>query len=503
MLSGPGQLILKSSGFHEVILQFIENMDDASDSFKVLLIKVVTILYENGENAHFTKTQMPCFQNLFNRIYILDNLKRYISHKLHLACIKLAIAQLNSELECILRNQVWKYIFYPTIHHKPRDISNAAYDFMAKLVWKLNNNNLDTDLQEVLGHIVGPILSSEYFNVPVLDAESDSAIADEIFPHLSALLAVMAEGDNHVLHTNKVRALLKEYFLIDHRLFTIFNTTKNSHLLKLLNTCLFRYILMLQQHLLFSNKAEDFCNKVTAFHRNLIGQAVKKRDALIIVDFVTQSTVIWSNFEKFHASKLNLPVTFERNGEKLEFSLQIVVHLMMPMVKYFVLHRRDKKLLITDEIDLHIRKMAKSLADYIFSSCYVFGTLLEEDVSNLRRKVTNYTLKELLRLKGHLSQTQAGPLFQSLFYLLQVFIACDGPDVVVNQSLMDIEDLTILSNVLNAMKMLLKEYKIPWYENLEVVCVQSSLLNLLKQSILTVQVKLIVFSLPSVKSSWS
>ncbi|XP_075973891.1 integrator complex assembly factor Brat1-like [Anticarsia gemmatalis] len=485
--NGPGKLILDSPSFSGFIYHALEYINNASIQAKVFFIEIVTILIKHG-----IPMQMPDMQDfpaLSLKYCVLDNLNNVPPLKLHVACIKLATVHISHcpGLKIIMEQELWKHIYHPTIHHKPKQVSKAAYSFMAKLVWKLNEYNLESELMEVLGYLIEPILASDYLNVQVIDVETDKVLCDKIYAHISALLAVLSETENYVT-VNRVISLLRDYYIIDQRLFDIYNATRNPCLLKLLNVCIFRYFFVALANLMFSKRTDEFCKKMAAFYRNYIVKAIQKRDAFVIIDFVIQANIFWSKFEKSHAKELNFPLTFERNGYNFEFSLQIITYLLVPLTKYAALHKFSKMKMfkMTDIIEQFMVKMGRTVTDHIYSSGYMFGMLLEEGGETLRNKVTTHTLKGLLRLRGHINATQAGPIFQSLFYLLEIFILCDGKGaLVVNENLMAQDDLRMLSYLLDAMKMLLKEHDIPWYDNLEIISLQADLMNLLKHNFLT------------------
>lgn len=215
-ISGLGKLMLHKTEFSDIILHYIEKINTASISLKVFLIETVIILFKN--ELPYSKLQMQNYQTLAFKACIL-NLSGNPPLNLYLTCIKLATIQLNHQfgLNLIIEQKLWQTILYPNIHYKPKQISKAAYDFMAKLVWKLNEYNMEPALLEVLRYIVEPIQSVEYSIVPVLDTETDAALSDKIFSHLSALVAVLNEPINKVMnyeYVTKVMTLLNIIWLI-------------------------------------------------------------------------------------------------------------------------------------------------------------------------------------------------------------------------------------------------------------------------------------------------
>ncbi|CAB3251937.1 unnamed protein product [Arctia plantaginis] len=417
-----GKLLLDTPAFADCIFHSVANISHLNTSTQIFLIKLATFLFKS--ELLFMKIQIQGFQNSSLKFFLLNNLNSNSPAALHLACIELFTMLIvhRSGVNFLLEHKIWQVILYPDVHRRPKPISVATYNFITKLVWKLHEYNSEMELIEVLDHTVKPILRSEYLYVPVLDTESDKKFADKIYAQLNALLAVMSDVDNYA-PVNNVMLLLRDYFLIDQVIYGIFEGTKNKDLLKLINAFLCRYSYGLLRHLLFDKEIHEFCNKVTASHRNYVVFAIKKRESFIVIDYIIQYNIMWSGIEKLHGNKFDFPLTFEQN---------------------------------------------------------------EETGISFSNKITIHSLKELLRLKDHLNPSQTGTLFQSLHYLLEVFISCDeAGQLVLIESPMDPEDLTMLTHLLNALKMMLKEYNISWYENVEIVSIQADLLNLLKQTFLT------------------
>lgn len=485
MFTGAGKLLLDTPAFADCVFHFVAHIHHLNTSTQIFLIKLATILFKS--ELLFMKILIQGFQNSSFKFFLLNNLNSNSSVALHLACIELFTMLIahRSGVNFLLEHKVWQLILYTDVHRRPKPVSAATYNFIAKLVWKLKEYNLEMEIVEVLDHTIKPIATSEYLYVPVLDTESDKKLADKIYSQLSALLAVISEVDNYTPVNNLV-LLLRDYFLIDQYIYRIFEATKNRDLLKLLNAFLCRYPYGLLRHLLIDKEIDDFCNKATVAHRNYIFFAVKKRDAYVIIDYIIQTNIMWSSIEKLHGNKVEFPLTFEQNGKKNEFSLQTIVHLIIPIMQNYLVRKKSLK---KDLIEEFLLKMGKCLTDYIYSTCYSFASLLEETGINFSNKVAIHSLKELLRLKGHLNQSQAGTLFQSLHYLLEAFISCDeAGHLVLIDGPSHPEDLTMLSHLLNALKMVLKEYDISWYENVEIITIQADLLNLLKQTFLTSKV---------------
>ncbi|PZC82241.1 hypothetical protein B5X24_HaOG210797 [Helicoverpa armigera] len=134
-------------------------------------------------------------------------------------------------------------------------------------------------------------------------------------------------------------------------------------------------------------------------------------------------------------------------------------------------------------MDNVLTNIGKKLTEHLFVAGYAFKPLLE---SGNTTEIAILSIRELLSLKGHLNATQAGLYFQGLFHILDIYILSDGSGglVLEENPIKSPNDVRLLSLVLDALRMLLKEHNISWYENVEIVSLQEGLMNLLKQNIL-------------------
>ncbi|CAH0701026.1 unnamed protein product [Spodoptera exigua] len=134
-------------------------------------------------------------------------------------------------------------------------------------------------------------------------------------------------------------------------------------------------------------------------------------------------------------------------------------------------------------IEKFLTKIGKTLTDHIFTLCYTYKPVIEtQDLT----ETAIWTIREMYRLKDHLTQTQAGLYFTALYHMLDIYILLDGAGglIVNNNPIKTPNDMRLLSLVLDAIRMLLKDYNISWYENVEIASLQEGLMNLLKQDIL-------------------
>ncbi|KAJ8729885.1 hypothetical protein PYW07_016923 [Mythimna separata] len=481
--NSPGKSLLENPSFSDVIFDSVANLKNATTSVKIFFFEVITILFKN--ELQFNKMQMRGLQGPTFKYCILNNLNTKIQNRgLHLACIKLATVQIThlSGLKLLLEHKVWEYILHPNTHKTSIPIAKAAFKLISKLVRELNEYQMETELMQVLDYVVKPLMTSEYLTVELIDHEMDKAFAEKIGSHMYALLTILREMEN--VPVNHVVSILRSYFLIERPLMFIVKATRYSCLLGCVNDICLRFYYSSHRHLLFSGRIDEFCNEFVVFYHNAILRCIKKREIQAITDFCIKCYIFWANFEKTYKDELPVPLTFERNGQKLKLSDQFVVYLVEPLLIYAFENKpgrtpEEKH----DFLDKFLTKIGKTLTEHIFTACYTYRILID---SNDLTEVAIATIRELFRLKGYLTATQAGLYFQSLFHVLDIYILSDGAGglIVTESPIKCPNDVRLLSLVLDAIRMLLKEHKIFWYENVEIASLQEGLMNLLKQNIL-------------------
>ncbi|XP_026728999.1 uncharacterized protein LOC113494749 isoform X3 [Trichoplusia ni] len=479
----PGASVLETPRFSDLILEAIKNIPKAGITVSIFLIKVVTILVKN--ELQFSKLQLQGLSGSCIHYCIIRVLEPNPQPpELQLACIKLATAHIAhcSGLKVLLENNVWRNILNSSIHDKQRPIANAGYKFLSELIQKLSEYEKHSEITEVLGCIVKPIISSEYLQLEVIDPETDEILYNKIKTYLNALLVILTDegNSNHNIVVNQLRS----YFLFDHPLFTLLSVTRLTSLASLLNDIAFRYLFGLYKNLLFADKSDEFCNEIVAYYHNCMVRCVKKRDIRAITDFCVKSIIFWSNFESMNKDKFKFPLTFERNGHKLELTNQVLLHLLSPIFNFSYCHLKNKVASFQDYIEENCSNILDVVADHTLSTIYLMRSLF--DTTDMKQ-VMFETAKELFRLKGYLSTFQAGVVFQSLYHALNdtYTLSDEQGRLNFNENPMEkLNDEKLLSLLLDLIHMLLKEHTLCWYRNFEVICLQEILMNLLRQYIL-------------------
>ncbi|XP_035433329.2 uncharacterized protein LOC118264800 [Spodoptera frugiperda] len=481
--NSPGKLVLDTPCFSDLIFNSLESIHNATTSVKIFLFEIITILFKN--ELQFAKIHGSIFT------CILANLSTK-NRGLNLACIKLATVQIThlSGLKLLLEHKVWQYILNDNTHRAPIKIANASYNFISKLILELNEYEMEAELSEVLDYVVKPINTSAYQTVKIIDNETDTILSEKIYSYMYALLNVLQTMEDRSV--NHVVQMLRSYFLVERSIFVIWKVTRYPNLLKLANDIIFVFYYSSHRHNLFNGKTQEFCNELVVFYHNCVQRCIKKREISVLVDYCIKCNIFWSKFEKTYQDKISFPLYFERNGIKFLVSDQVFVFLVQPLLMCAIDIKPGRTNVEKQEfMDKFLTKIGKTLAEHIFTLCYTYKPVIEtQDLT----ETAISTIREMYRLRDHLTQTQAGLYFIALYHILDIYILLDGAGgLIVNDNpIKTPNDMRLLSLALDAIRMLLKDYNISWYENVEIASLQEGLMNLLKQDILntkqTVQV---------------
>lgn len=417
-----------------------------------------------------------------------DNLNsRVPSGELHLAFIKLATALVShcSGMKLLISKKSWERALLPGLHRKPTHVSKAVYEYLSKLVWKLDEYEDETAIYEVLRAILKPIHMSEYQTLKEFDTEKEKSYSEPVIAPLHALLTILSET-SRLINSKCFVPILKHCYFIEAPVPKVLTGTRDPDIIYLIAHINFKYYFAnaCQTTVKTGRSESDFLNEmIVAFVNGITMLMTKKQMISPILEFIVSINIFWAK----NGSKL-YPSTFERDGQKYEMEDQFLWHLMLPMITYVTAKIEAP----SEEIEDYNTKMGKLLTEHITKSGYRYRAMLQR---NDLKKITIHNMKLVFKMKGLLKAKQAGTLYQGLFYLLQTFIMREdvtntwGLRLALNENpLQTSDDVKLLSLTLAAIKMLLTEHNINWYENLEIICIQNGLMDLMKQNTLPVKV---------------
>lgn len=433
----------------------------------------MTILVKN--ELQFNRLQSQGLKLCLLKKYMKFNLEsQYPSMDLHHAYVQLSTAQLchTSGLKCVVMCKTWENVLSPDIHLKPAHVAKACYEFIKQLVWKLDDFEEEDTLTEVIDFVVQPIKMSAYQTLTVFDPENERCISEPLMTPMNTLLAIMTDMPR-LLKSKFVVPIIKMMHFVKAPLHKVMGGSRDHTVVCLVNDITFRvHFALVAKAVAREGKTEsDLLNEFIAFFLNQLSTLInRKRMIPATMDFVIKANIFWSKTGSTLCSS-----TFERNGLKFQIEDQLIALAMVPLLTYTMTSYLHADTMI-EKLNV---KMGKTVSEHIIKSCYMYKMIIEN--SNLK-KIVIQAIRELFKLKGLLKVTQAGMVFQGLYYVLELFLPTDEEDRVIDENpLRTSDDVKLLSLILDCMKMLLVEHNIHWYENVEIISLQNGLMSLLKR----------------------
>lgn len=451
-------------------------------SVQVFIVKLLSIGLRN--EVHF---------NRFHQIQGFDKLvkkdkvdMRAMPPELHLAYIEQAVALTAhySGVKFVMEQQLCARILRPYTHHRAAPLADCIYDVMARLVWKLNEYDEEALLLEALQTIVQPIIATDYQAAVSVGKDCERTTADQLISYLNTVAAILGDIER-VNQLNYVVPILSRFFLIETKLTAILEETHDAELACLVaEVCLRYYYAASRQAVLRDSGEENRINEELnqAFNK-IVCTLVKKRSVSTILDFICRCHIFWHRVERTGQTG-----TFEKFGRQFQLQNQFLIMVLVPIL---VKSKANRRLVNDAELEKAIETFTYGLVEYvpddIIKAAYSMRDLIHA-TGVLAACVCS--VREVLRLRGHLSRRQAGIVFQTVYYALTDYVMSDGSgDLVLAQNpLRTPEDVLLLSASLDAIKMLIEDHDINWHESLEIVNLQAALMNLIKQNILPTKV---------------
>lgn len=470
--------IFDSPFFSELILYWLANMGNTSNSGKVLILEVATILVKN--ELHFNKLQqMQRFDDIALKLF---DVMRASIPSVYISGLKLFTAQIShyTGLSWVIQHKIWTHIFLPDLHTFPETVVSACCRYIEKLTWKLNEYGEDIAVAEVLQFILEPIETQKCEHVlkcKVIDVQAEKYKYEPMVPNLQVLLMIL--NDTELGQPNKVmKFFLTRIDLMKSPFQVMIELSRDPDLVLLLYHIFIRLKLQVILEPKFNEARPKDANDIITLYYNTIHYLIIGKNLLpATLDFFRQNIMFWSKVKN---------IEFERYGRTFEIRNQFMMLLLNPLIVicYEEFSKRDDKIQL-EHLDLYYNKIVDMTTEHIVKVGYSFKAAMMA-CSN-RKKIIIETMKQLMMLKGHLSGTQAGIVYQALFYVLGIYVASEnrGNLPVI---LTDSDDVKLLSMTLDMMTLLLKEHNINWYETLEIICLQKILIALLAQNRLSITV---------------
>lgn len=459
-------------------------MGNTSTSVKVLILDVATILVKN--EVHFNKLQqMQGFEKI--ALKLLD-VVRGSKPSIYISGLKLFTAQIShyTGLSWVIQHKIWTHVFLPDLYAFPKVIVHACCQYIAKLTWKLNEYGEDAAVAEVLQFILEPIEGHDYmciYECKAIDVETEKNIYEPMVPNLQVMLMIL--NDAELYKPNKMIMFFLTRIDLMKSPFQVMAEVSRDPDIVLLG---YHIYIRLKLQVILESKFKDAghrniidvkeANEIIILYYNMINHLIlSKRLVPAALDFFRQNILFWSKVKN---------VEFERYGRTFQMRNQFMMLLVNPLIThcYEEFGKRNNKVVL-EHLDLYYNKIVDMTTEHFVKVGYEFRAAMM-DCSN-RKKIVIEAMKQLTTLKGHLSDTQAGIVYQALFYVMQIHVV-HGDVGKIPDTLTSPDDVKLLSMALDMMILLLKEHNINWYEILEIICLQHCLTTLLAQNILSTKV---------------
>lgn len=444
-------------------------------------MEVATILVKN--ELHSNKLQqIQGFDEITLKLF--DAVRGSIP-SIYISGLKLFTAQIShyTGLSWVIQHKIWTHVFLPDLHTFPKTIVHACCQYIAKLTWKLNEYGEDEAVTEVLTFILEPIENEitylYIYQFKVIDVEADKNIYEPMVPNLQVLLMIL--NDTELGKPNKVMTFfLTRINLMKSPFQVMIEVSRDPDIVLLVYHIFIRLKLQTVLEPNFKDACPIDANDIISLYYNTIHYVIlTKRFLTATLDLFRENILFWSKAKN---------IEFERYGRTFEIRNQFMMLLLNPLIThcYEEFGKRNDKIAL-EYLDSYYNKIISMTTEHIVKVGYTFRAAMMA-CSN-RKTIVIETLKQLMTLKGHLSGAQAGTVYQAMFYVLRIYITFED-EGKIPVPFTSPDDVKLLSMTLEMMTLLLKEHNINWYEILEIICLQTFLMTLLAQNILSTKVSI-------------
>lgn len=477
---GIEKQLLDTAFFSDLVLSAVLNNEQITcTAIKTFLVEIVTVLVKN-ELQYCKLMYLYGFKAMVSKISSIGD--GSTSHPdYQLAFIKLPLAMIlhSPGLITIVEQKSWLYLLTPNTHHKPVMVARSIYNFISQLVWKLNELEEEQALTELLQFVLTPLMS-KYQLTTIIEVENEKTRAEKLLSFLQAFLAIF-DATKDMMKPNMVMHLLKRTFLIQGHLHYLSQTSRDDDVQIILTESLFRFFVALYKDsaMTLGKSDNDFLNEIMSSYNNIVSYLIHMGMVKVLITFIVKCVIYWSKLE----STVEVPHTFELNGLKFDMRNQLVLLVVVPILTYASYCKNEKNF-----SDTFYLKFTAISTEHIVKSHYKYKALIE---SGDIKKICLQSLREAFLLTGYLNVSQAGIIYQALYYALECHVSTDGFGCLVPNGnfISSYEDIRILSLVLDLMFKVLQVHQINWYDSIEIICFQNTLMNTMVQNIFPTKVR--------------
>ncbi|XP_063837827.1 uncharacterized protein LOC135086934 isoform X1 [Ostrinia nubilalis] len=465
--------LLETAFFSDLVLCALLNVEQIPcTAIKTFLVEIVTVLVKN-ELQYCKLLYLHGFQTMVAKLSLLSEGATTPAYQL--AFTKLPTAQIihSPGIATIVETKAWIHILRPKTHHKPAPVARSIYSFISQLVWKLNTYEEEHALEELLQYILSPFMNNH--QLTTIEVGNEKEKADQVLSFLHAFLAIFDDIPN-LMKPSRVMQLLNRTYIVQGHLHFLSQATRDDDVQIILVECIFRFFVASARDKMMAHGKtnSDFLNDVLAAYNNIINFLISQRMVTVLINFTIKCIMYWSKLESVDG----ISQTFDINGHTFDMRNQLVLLAVVPILTYAAHYSKKDTF-----VDTFYFKFTAISTEHIVKLYFKYKTLLE---STDIKKNCLLALREAFKLKGYLNVAQAGIVYQSLYYALDCHVATDGSgSLIPNRTpLTSVEDTKILSFVFDFMFKLLKEHQINWYDSLEIICYQNTIMNVLHNNIL-------------------
>ncbi|XP_013190980.1 uncharacterized protein LOC106135277 [Amyelois transitella] len=454
----------------ELVACALSHSENYHISVKVFLTRLLGCA--SAKELHFIKIYAQigdyinrCFKNIHST---------NMSESLRVAYLEVALSLVKhcSGIMWLIETGVWKDILMLINEKRTIFVVRQVYQFVTKFLWALNDLGDTANMNVALNLILTPIQDIELLNLNVMNDEKETLICKKIQPMCHMLLAIFSEKDRIRTSNRLMNCLISECYIIIN-IGLILGLLRSDEIILICTRVLFWANLAnifqkkpLVEGVMYTN--EDLL-QLNVFYYNTLKCLTQKRNAKLIMEFCGACNAIWNVTWKNEMS-------FLRDNDKIaEMQRQMLFMCFGPLLVWTV---EDKSFIdvMQDEIVVqNVRQMMNSAhIEHMMRAVYSFKSILyETSIIN----AVKYCVKLLSSVKMHLTDEFASFMFQALYFALREF----DPDKNCSQGQSRLENLIVMTHILENMLYVVKHYNITWNESVEVLSLYSIVYELLKK----------------------
>uniref|UniRef100_A0A1E1W3R1 BRCA1-associated ATM activator 1 n=1 Tax=Pectinophora gossypiella TaxID=13191 RepID=A0A1E1W3R1_PECGO len=453
----------------DLITDALGRIEECHATVKVFLVRLLAIA--SKKELHFAKIFSKRGEEIAKRFREINS--SGINPSLRVAHMEVALAMVSHDtgVSWLLETGVWKEILSLCSEKQTVFVVRQTYKFASRFMWKLNDMSDETNIRQVLSHVLKPVQEIDFCNIYSLTPEMEESFTKVLEPMLHIIMAVVTEVDYMPKQNILMGILLREHGIVSY-LHLVMDRMRE---MTLQTTKLIVWLTVAKSFLVKPLTAdtvyvaEDFI-EVLAVYFNIVQTFVARRSATGALDFCTACNLIWL------AICRNKSFNYSRESTNIHNKLLFMC--LVPTLVYIKEMGKDKYTeKVYERIKGYITKILNGTCEHTAKAAYALRDLSDQ-LDSLT--ITIQSVKRLTCMKNHLNNEQANFVFQALFYILIEY----DPTIheVTEEMYEDSQDkVLVMTYVLDNVLYLVKHHDINWCESLEVICLYNIVYNILQR----------------------